>query len=853
VFVEQTGTNNLLNGVDVGYNATPVFVDIDGDSDMDAFIGASDGTVKFFENMDVSSSPALVQQTGAGNPLNGVSGAYVEYNIAPAFVDIDGDGDMDAFVGGEPGVVRFFENTGGSSSPAFTEQTGTGNPLNGEDVLSSAAPAFVDIDGDGDVDAFVGEAYGTVKFFENRGSGSTPAFATTVFANVSTPENAAPVFVDINADGDLDIFIGTKDDGIHYFENRGTKANGDPIYVERTGPDNPLWLVGEAEYTVPIFGDIDGDGDMDAFVGNYSEIGFVRYFENKHTDSVSAAGSPLFVELTDEDNPLGFISAAYGAAPALADIDGDGDLDAFVGGKYDDPYDGTIRYFENMGDDSTPNFQERLEEANPLGEFSFIFNDAPAFADIDGDGDLDVVVGNYTEGGESDNPHVRYFENRGSAASPAFVEQTGRISPLDITANDPPGYVIHPTLADIDGDGSLDLVVGDYYGQLHFLKGIPTRFAELSGEDNPLGFIGNSVPPVKYASPAFADIDGDGDLDAVIGGAYGEGYAKLRYFENQGSDGSGSISFTERTGDDNPVDIDFPPAPPEAHPAFADIDGDGDPDLFVGDFSGALRYFRNTGPDENGVSQFEEKFGLENPFGFIGNKTLFHPAFGDIDGDGDLDAVLGDGYSETSPLRFFKNTGNPLSPGFVEQYGPGNPFGLIAFPNNSCRPALADIDGDGDLDAFVGTDTSDGYGEGEQSAYARYFENTGSATAPAFMERTGEANPLWLFNGSESYGAWTAPTFADINGDGDLDAFVGGSNNVRFFENLVLWAVLGDVNGDGNADLSDAMLSLQVQSGIVPAVPVTTAGDVNGDGRVGMPETMFDLQKEAGLRKPRTQ
>ena len=66
--------------------------------------------------------------TGPGNPLNGVN---VSNMSAPTFIDIDGDGDLDAFVGEWYGTVKYFENTGDAANPAFTQQTGAANPLNG--------------------------------------------------------------------------------------------------------------------------------------------------------------------------------------------------------------------------------------------------------------------------------------------------------------------------------------------------------------------------------------------------------------------------------------------------------------------------------------------------------------------------------------------------------------------------------------------------------------------------------------------------------------------------------------------------------------------------------------------------
>jgi hypothetical protein len=84
----------------------------------------------------------------------------------PTFVDINNDGDFDAFIGERYGAIKYYENTGTATSPTFTEHTGGDNPLN-VDVGYYSTPTFVDIYDDGDFDAFIGEGYGTINYYEN--------------------------------------------------------------------------------------------------------------------------------------------------------------------------------------------------------------------------------------------------------------------------------------------------------------------------------------------------------------------------------------------------------------------------------------------------------------------------------------------------------------------------------------------------------------------------------------------------------------------------------------------------------------------------------------------------------------
>ena len=137
-----------------GSNSTPSFVDLDGDGDLDLVVGAYDGTLRSFANNGAGGFSAL---TGAANPFNGID---VGSDSAPSFVDLDGDGDLDLVVGESRGTLRSFANNGAGG---FTALTGAANPFNGLDVGSYSTPSFVDLDGDGDLDLVVGAFDGTLS------------------------------------------------------------------------------------------------------------------------------------------------------------------------------------------------------------------------------------------------------------------------------------------------------------------------------------------------------------------------------------------------------------------------------------------------------------------------------------------------------------------------------------------------------------------------------------------------------------------------------------------------------------------------------------------------------------------
>ena len=192
-FTERTGAANPFNGVDVGFYSTPSFADLDGDGDLDAVVGATTAPCTISATPR-RTAPDFAEQTGAANPFNAVD---VGVFSTPSFADLDGDGDLDAVVGEIDGTLHYFENTGSASAPAFTARTGAANPFNGVDVGAYSTPSFADLDGDGDLDAVVGEFYGTLHYFENTGSAIAPAFtertgAANPFNGVDVGSTARP-------------------------------------------------------------------------------------------------------------------------------------------------------------------------------------------------------------------------------------------------------------------------------------------------------------------------------------------------------------------------------------------------------------------------------------------------------------------------------------------------------------------------------------------------------------------------------------------------------------------------------------------------------------------------------------
>lgn len=276
--------------------------------------------------------------------------------------------------------------------------------------------------------------------------------ATNPLDGVSHGYYSFPTFVDIDGDGDQDAFIGSAGDSatipIVYYKNVGTATA--PVFTEQTGNANPFTnVIRMTGIAIGDFEDIDGDGDKDAFLWQ-GDSAFVAYYKNVGTSS-----APAFVEQVGAANPLNGINANYSYFTALADIDGDGDIDVCMGGYY-----GTIAYYKNTGSVSNPAFTEQTGVANPFDGLNLGYNTPITIADIDGDGDKDLLGAEYYG-------TIKYYKNTGTVSAPIFTEQIGAANPFDGVNI---GGFPAPTCVDIDGDGDQDVFIGEYEQSINYYR-----------------------------------------------------------------------------------------------------------------------------------------------------------------------------------------------------------------------------------------------------------------------------------------------------------------------------------------------------------------------------------------------
>ncbi|MBN2292574.1 MAG: exo-alpha-sialidase, partial [Pirellulales bacterium] len=268
-------------------------------------------------------------------------------------------------------------------------------------------PYVCDWDGDGRLDIIAGETQGHLFLFKNKGTPKKPKFDEGEFLmadgkHLRLQHYTAPCATDWDDDGDLDLIIGRANEGqIHFFENTGSTTK--PVLTERGHVEadgsriviphelTPGESIFSQEYGCrPEVVDYDGDGDKDLLAGGYVS-GAVFLFENTR----NGKGIPQLTARGPIEADGKTLDVGSAAMPCLADFDGDGDLDMIsahgdvIMGQFD-PH--GIAYYENTGTRAKPVFARR--------PFPFESEHAVGLAvaskgDMDADGDLDLVIGNY--------------------------------------------------------------------------------------------------------------------------------------------------------------------------------------------------------------------------------------------------------------------------------------------------------------------------------------------------------------------------------------------------------------------------------------------------------------------------
>lgn len=521
-------------------------------------------------------------------------------------------------------------------------------------------------DGGGTLSWSVSESASWLSVAPSSGSGPK-AIEVTAVENTSTSPRTASVFVDagdagsqtveVNQLGSLVAPTPTAEAGDSRVDLSWEAASSSSIagynLYRSTSPFSDPSDAGKLNSTL-----IQGTSYVDASVTN----GTTYYYrltvegaggtESDASEQVTATpkanGSSPFFRVVSGLRGVQEGSSEWG------DYDGDGDLDLIVTGRmtpintgdgFIGPESATI--YENDGSGRLVAVDAGL---TPVFEGS-----SSDWGDIDGDGDLDLVVTGCI-GPACDNPVATIYENDGS----------GRLSLLgaDLTGV---GFG-SSDWGDIDGDGDLDLVItGD--------NAVGKSTATIYRNDGASTFVktGAALTGVSDGDADWGDFDGDGDFDLIITGFKDEGGGVTKIYEN---DGTGSFS---------PVDVGLR-GNECCSSDWGDFDADGDLDIAI--FSGlGTEIYRNDGTGNFSPIDVDLK-----------RVVLGAPDWGDIDGDGDLDLlVTGLNDSGIATATVYENNENSFSPLDANLKGVGR-----------SASDWGDIDGDGDLDLVISGKNTEG-------------------------------------------------------------------------------------------------------------------------------------------------
>ena len=385
---------------------------------------------------------------------------------------------------------------------------------------------------------------------------------------------SSPVLANMDADADLEIVVGGSDGRLYAYNPNGTSLAGFPY---NTG-------TGAAIESSPAVGDIDDDGQMEIVFGAGS-----TFTPGAHGGvyALNTNGTLLWQFNTGDFNNDGVRDGVY-STPALGDIDGDGKLEVVFGA-----WDGYVRALNG-------------ENGSILWEV-FVRDtvwSSPALGDVDRDGYLDVVIGvdaHYEAPFGTPNGGSLHVFTRDGAEMPGFPKHIDEIIQSS------------PALGDLNGDGWLEIVVGtgNYWGAGHQVHVWDHTGNYLSGWPKSTG-------DYCFSSPALGDIDGDGQLEVVIGCNDGKIY---------GWDANGTQKFATTVHDH----YGYSNWGIGSSPILADVDGDGTPEIL-------FSYNWDVGVLEGNGTQtstfYQTSYTVSNS-----------PAVGDIDNDGRLEVVVAGGHN----------------------------------------------------------------------------------------------------------------------------------------------------------------------------------------------------------------
>lgn len=625
------------------------------------------------------------------------------------------------------------------------------------------------------------------------------------------------------------------------------KFDYDPSIPVKIGNDTlALPWAGGLNYVQLSSIDYDFDGDMDLFVFDRSKDN-LRLFE-----TVEQNGEFSYRLVLNASN---YFPPDLRNRVALVDYDGDGKNDIFTYGI------GGVKVYKNTGN-LTEGLQWQLISdllySDYFGNNTNLYvssSDIPAYIDVDNDSDLDILT--FHIGGE----RVEYHQNQsmelyGHNDSLIFIlknECWGKFTEdpnnNSIVLNNPNNPCAFPNIPDpqktdgtvaldslqnpvrhagstllaldIDNSGVLDLILGDVaHTNLVLLTNggtAPnTNSAMISQDEN---FPSNTTPASMSIFPAsfYVDVDFDGINDLLVGAnakGVSQNQRSVLFYKNLGANDLPVFQFkTNAFLQEEMID-----AGTGSVPVFVDQNGDGKSDLLVANFfrykeplskESAFVSYRNIGTAESPSFTFLDNNYLNVSAQNYGLRTI--PTFGDLDGDGDQDLILG---LENGTVVYQENTASSSTTAVfgAPQLNFTDQAGSVITTGSYCFPQLFDLDNDGLLDLILGKKTGE----------LMYYKNAGTSSSPAFELITSNLGGIDVSPSTPE--GYAAPHFFRWN---DTTYLLLGSNTgkLHFYNNV-----------DGNlADENTfALISDNFRGINVEGYSSCFVNDINNNGKLDL-------------------
>mgnify|MGYP000741757480 CR=1 FL=1 len=592
-------------------------------------------------------------------------------------------------------------------------------------------------------------------------------------------------------------------------------VGGDTLAAPWTGGFNSV---------IPVEMEFNGDGLMDLFLFDRAGNRITTYLNNGTTGTSAYEYAPQY---------LSSLPALHDWVRSV-DFDCDGDLDLFT---YTNSAMGVWRNDYTVG----TGLQFSLVSGALTSWYGTIQNpifvsqvNMPALKDVDGDGDLDVITfansSNYLEYHENFamdslgtcnafrfylQPYCWGYFKLSGLSNIGLLYQNCRTAIAEDDAsqaedNRHSGSVL--TAMDQDCDGDVDLLNGDLLGQnmLYLQNGGTPDSAYIVSQDSAFPVYNVQVNMQNLPAAYYMDLDNDSKKDMLVSpfATVGEDYFNMHFYKNTTDNCTNVFSYVKnRFIAEESIDVGT-----ASTVSFFDVDKDGLTDIITGNdlyynpnqtsSYSRLGWFKNIGTSSQPVFQLitDDWIGLSSITQFS-----LAPAFGDLDGDGDEDLLLG---NADGTLIYYQNTagaGNACVFSFASPAYQGIDIG------NNSTPQIIDVNRDGKNDLLVG----------ERTGVLNYFENTGTATSPVYSlisQNFGGVNVL----PPGGIAGYSVPSLFE-RGNG-YELLVGTDRgNIYHYTDI-------DGNLSGNFTLSDTMFQ-QIQE--LKRVTVATS-DIDHDNKTDL-------------------